>query len=152
MKSIATTSVMYHLIPVCLAVLAGQFATTEQAFAQANLKVIDMEVGCSPYPYQTEVRIKVKNTGSTTANYFYVDVFFDLPFAPSVGDYSDTYTLESGLQPGQVRWVTLPVPYEYVEYRHNTWVDVVLDTNRWVPESNEFDNVYSAYVWLYCFF
>ena len=84
---------MYHLIPVCLAVLAGQFATTEQAFAQANLKVIDMEVGCSPYPYQTEVRIKVKNTGSTTANYFYVDVFFDLPFAPSVGDYSDTYTL-----------------------------------------------------------
>ena len=76
----------------------------------------------------------------------------ELPFAPSVGDYSDTYTLVSGLQPGRVQWVTLSEPYEHVEYRHNTWVDVVLDTDRWVPESNEFDNVYSAYVWLYCFF
>ena len=120
-----------------------------------DLQVVDIAVGCG-VDYQTVVRVRitVRNNGNATAPQAYVDVFFDLPEAPSVGDLADwplfIYTSKS-LAPGETDVVEFDVPAEFVGWQY-TWVDAVVDTISAVAESNENNNVESANLSLYCIF
>ena len=123
--------------------------TSTIANAQANFTTSDIRVGGNS-GNETTVTVTVANTGTETAS-TWVDVFYDRASAPSMGEYGDNYRRIT-LGPGESQDLTFIVPDEFVEWRWDTWVDVIVDTDNQVAETVEWDNFDWKLVWLYYFY
>lgn len=84
------------------------------------------------------VFVKIKNTGATVGP-FYVDLFEGADAAPQIGQFGDQFQ--------QVPWLSgdgKPIVVEFVidVLPDNGFLDVLLDTDKWIDETNENNNGY----------
>jgi len=86
----------------------------------------------------TQFLIDVTNTGGSTAEIFFVDLFVD-DYQPQIGDDGDETGLLEDLGAGETQYADFLVEEipEYWEW----WSYVILDTTDDVTESNENDNI-----------
>jgi hypothetical protein len=104
--------------------------------------------GCTGTGGDPVVAVTVRNNGPV-ADDAWVDVFLDLPAAPTPGTLSDIYRRSNVLElrETQVLWFAVEPEDEA------GWVDVIVDTTLTVPELSETNNVESAYIhWPDCSF
>jgi hypothetical protein len=111
-----------------------------EALAAPDLRVSIVTPFCYA-GYLPRVIVGVSNDGDAPAS-AYLDVFVDLPAAPSVGTTSTIFRRTGTVQPYTTRFYTfdlLDAP------ARETWVDVIVDTDQIVFESNELNNVSSSW-------
>ena len=85
------------------------------------------------------ISVVVVNGGAARSGLSWVDVFFGLNAAPSVGDLGNMYGRVPELEPGEQHVFVAPK-------QESGWVDAVVDTTEIVDESDEGDNVSSVHM------
>jgi hypothetical protein len=103
-----------------------------------NLEVTYFDAYVDADAGQTLFLIDVTNTGGSSAEIFFVDLFVD-DFQPQIGDDGDETGLLEDLGPGQTQYADFTVDEvpDYWEW----WSYVILDTTDDVTESDENDNI-----------
>ena len=113
-------------------------ALLASANAAPDLIVEDIFVGCTGSGGTPTLLVYVYNAGTTAAGGFYVDVFRGEPAPPPIGSYGEQYKYVPSLAAGTRRLLTFD--YGYEDQLWWGWVDVLVDTDQIVAESNETNN------------
>ncbi len=90
---------------------------------------------------EPRVAVTVKNNGPVRGD-FWVDLFHDLPAAPTVGTLSSIYARTNVLEMRETQTLYLAVTPD----SNPTWFDVIVDTTTSTDELDESNNVDSAYL------
>ena len=86
--------------------------------------------------------IAVSNRGSGDARGFYVDFFIDLHEPPTFGQFSSHFAWVPGLPAGTPWIVNIEMPGIT---NWSGWFDVLLDSDQFVPETDEGNNLISVF-------
>jgi hypothetical protein len=86
--------------------------------------------------------IAVSNQGSGDARGFYVDFFIDLHTSPTFGTFSTHFAWVPGLPAGTPWIVNIEMPGIT---SWSGWFDVLLDSDQFVPETDEGNNLVSVF-------
>lgn len=116
------------------------------ADAAPDLVIEDISVGCTGSGGTPTLLVYVYNSGTTAAGGFYVDVFRGEPAPPPIGTVGEKYQYVSSLAAGARRLLTFN--YGYADQLWTGWVDVLVDTDQIVAESNETNNHRDEYLQL----
>jgi hypothetical protein len=108
------------------------------------VSTIDLEIGCVLEVIDSHLLIYVYNNGNTASGSFYVDVFLNEPDYPVPGMFSPYYVQFPSIPPGDRTAFEVSVPG--IQYSWGGgWIDVLVDSDQLVYESNENNNLDSAY-------
>jgi hypothetical protein len=106
------------------------------AAAGPDFQITELVAYCDPVTGLPELSVRVKNQGWDTAS-TYLDLFGDLPWAPTFGDWSDHYWSTAALGPLEEELYTVSLPYAA---RKVMWLDAIVDTDDLWLEAYEDDN------------
>jgi hypothetical protein len=119
--------------------------TLASAHADAEA-VCDLAPAVVSEEFSDLVFIKVVNLGTARCAGFWLDVWVDAPAAPWFGDYGDFFHyFPNGLEPGGQTAVTMYIPGSNTR-TDRFWIDMLVDTDQWVSESDEGNNLWSVWV------
>ncbi|MEZ4237440.1 MAG: CARDB domain-containing protein [Myxococcota bacterium] len=116
------------------------------AWSAPDLLVESITTGCTGSGGTPNLYVTVYNAGNSTASAFYVDLFRDELTPPPIGSYGEKYKQVSSLAAGTRK--LLVFPYTAADQLWTGWVDVLVDTDEWITESNEGNNHRDAYLQL----
>ncbi len=111
---------------------------------KADLVEVHHNAWCSGN--QPVVNIHLENHGVADAEEAYLDLFVDRPSAPSLGDYGDQWLETPVMTPLMHRFFAFTLDSELSGGRY--WFDVIIDTDNWVDESIESNNIKSFQITL----
>lgn len=94
--------------------------------------------GCTGPAGRPVISVTVRNNGTTRVPAFWLDVFPEVPSAPSVGQFSPIYRQITDLAPLESRVVFFSLGHEHEN--RTIGVGAVVDTTRTVAETNEANN------------
>ena len=110
----------------------------ESAQADLYISSIDLEPGVG----DATLNLSIGNKGNGSASDFWVDIFVDPPTAPVVGDLGELYTGAGYLGAGE----TVDGSFQITLSEGSHEIYVILDTDDFIDESNENNNIASAVV------
>src|SRR5262245_57623536 len=113
------------------------FLSMLAAQAAPDLVVQSVTAGCTGSGGNPTLVVTVRNNGSTASGAFYIDLFRDEPVAPPIGAFGEQYHQVSPLAAGAAAVWGFEFPGEE---GWAGWVDVLVDTDQRVSESNENNN------------
>jgi len=101
----------------------------------------------SPNPsalYQDiQVTVEFENRGDTDAEWFWIDLYTDSDTAPESGEEGDRIHFVPGLPAGAASSYTFSYVFYLTEGEKKIWAQI--DTDDYVSESNESNNIYGPY-------
>lgn len=119
---------------------------TATADAAPDLIVEDILLGCTSSGGTPDILVRVRNVGTTASGAFYVDVFRGEPAPPPIGSFGEKYKRIPYLAAGDYELLTFN--YDHADQLWRGWVDVLVDTDEIVSESNESNNHRDEYMQL----
>jgi hypothetical protein len=108
--------------------------------AQADLYISSIEL--EPGVGDATLNLSIGNKGNGSASDFWVDIFVDPPTAPVVGDLGELYTGAGYLGAGE----TVDGSFQITLSEGSHEIYVILDTDDFIDESDENNNIASAVV------
>jgi len=113
-------------------------ATTTTVQAAPNLRIAALSGGSTLSG--ASVKLVIENSGTSASSEFYADLFLDPTTRPKEGQYGDQYVLVDGLAPGKQVALAFEITSFPAQSGPSGSLEVLLDTDGWITESEESDN------------